>query len=326
MSKKKKPNDSGNIVKEVLEANSKAGRENYQVIPAPKGVTVYPEGDAPIVGYDFAADFGRVVILFDSQKLSGFMLQECGKRLDAFLNDTDVADHIGKSAPLRGMSIAHPSSEERGQLIRRVALDAARTFIYGLESELSFALKGHEQDVLDLAEGLIRSRFRSAAERHGHALRESSDVREKVKHRLNLDRKKRAALLKGVLDSFDGKADTSGIAGYYRALLPKYQNAKAAYRRNKLSPKWREYVTIELPEVAGHPDLLARLIGREGDLPDDVRAALAATGVGTAASDLAAEHAARLCGVSPNSTPRSTLFEWIKRGANDDTPEIEGVH
>jgi hypothetical protein len=55
-------------------------------------------------------------------------------------------------------------------------------------------------------------------------------------------------------------------------------------------------------------------------------AAVTRTDVGSSPSDLVAEHAARLCDAKPNATPRSTLFDWIKKGANGQPEEAGGVH
>jgi hypothetical protein len=88
----------------------------------------------------------------------------------------------------------------------------------------------------------------------------------------------------------------SQLLAYYAQLLPRWQNAKRIYRQNKKQAEWPSIV------AAGEKDLLPDLIARLADAPDlsnDLLTKLERHGGGSSPSDIALEHAARMCGAPP---------------------------
>lgn len=99
---------------------------------------------------------------------------------------------------------------------------------------------------------------------------------------------------------------------YYKDLLPKWEKAKNCYKKNKTFDNWEKMIAVSFDDLP--TDLLKRL----GD-PDTYLAM---------PSSIALEHAARFCGIKPNSLGLRALQkylqqsrEWIKENGNEKVDE-----
>ncbi len=98
------------------------------------------------------------------------------------------------------------------------------------------------------------------------------------------------------------------ISIYYEDLLPKWEQAKDCYKKNKKFNNWEKMVAISFEELP------VDLINRLGD-PDTYTAM---------PSSIALEHAARMCGINDNSLGLRALQkylqqsrEWVKKVGNE---------
>lgn len=87
------------------------------------------------------------------------------------------------------------------------------------------------------------------------------------------------------------------IALHYKNLLIKWEKAKDFYKKNKNFDNWEKMIAV------GFEDLPTELLKRLGD-PDTYTAM---------PSSIALEHAARICGVKPNSVGLRTLQNYLQQ-------------
>jgi hypothetical protein len=90
--------------------------------------------------------------------------------------------------------------------------------------------------------------------------------------------------------------DLSNLESNYNLVYGKWKGAKEIYKQNK-DRNWRGMISVEHPNLPD--DLSTRVSGDPADLSDETKEALSKKGGTPAASDIALEHAARLCGAPP---------------------------
>jgi hypothetical protein len=164
----------------------------------------------------------------------------------------------------------------------------------------------------------------------GTTLTTPLDVRQEADSLVKEFRAEEARYLFGTLERIEGKPSFDRLDEHYQRLKGKYQDARAVYKRNRDSAKWRDIVALEVPEAAQFPDLLTRLANRPELLTDELRGDVLRTGASGAASHLAIEHAARLCGFQDYTYAVSVLFRKRKGQDAEQEPEaapdeVEGV-
>ncbi len=97
------------------------------------------------------------------------------------------------------------------------------------------------------------------------------------------------------------------ISHYYEDLLPKWERAKDFYRKNKSFENWEQMVTI------GFEGLPTDLVHRLGDSDTYI----------SMPSSIGLEHAARICGIKPNSIGLRGLQNYLQQSR--DWAKKEGV-
>jgi len=134
-----------------------------------------------------------------------------------------------------------------------------------------------------------------------------NEYKQAIKKRLGLTRRQRKA-----------RYDLSELLNHYSTVLPLWQDAKEIYKDNR-KRNWQQIVKTVHPYLP--VDLVARLSGNPSDLSDEVKENLAEKGGTSEPSDIAIEHAARLCGAPDYSYALSTL-EGKKTELNRATKEL----
>jgi hypothetical protein len=99
--------------------------------------------------------------------------------------------------------------------------------------------------------------------------------------------------------------DLTELRRHYDKVYPEWKKAKKLYRKLRTDRNWRDQVLLDHPTFP--KDLIARLEPNPR-LSGAVNAALAKKGGSSAESEIALEHAARLCGVPPYEYS----IRWLK--------------
>jgi len=120
-----------------------------------------------------------------------------------------------------------------------------------------------------------------------------NDYKQQVKKRIGLTRKQRKV-----------RYNLSELLNHYITVLPLWQDAKDIYKDNR-NRNWKRIIDTVHPYLPD--DLVARLSGNPADLSDEIKAKLAEKGGTSEPSDIAVEHAARLCGAPDYGYALSTL-------------------
>jgi hypothetical protein len=111
--------------------------------------------------------------------------------------------------------------------------------------------------------------------------------------------KERQHFLKGSFESFFPKPDFSNLGSRYGSLLTIWQEAKKIYTKNRNHPSWQSIIRNLHPTL---PDDLIERLGKQGD---------------SAPSDIAIEHAARLCGAQRDQFSARHYFRLMNNGNSD---------
>jgi hypothetical protein len=107
-------------------------------------------------------------------------------------------------------------------------------------------------------------------------------------------RKKRMGLKRGGSKT---DYDLTSLGSHYEKMLPVWKDAKAIWKKNR-ERNWQAFIQSEYRDLQLPVDLIARLSGSPSHLSDDIKTKLSEKGGSASPSDIALEHAARLCGVS----------------------------
>lgn len=107
-------------------------------------------------------------------------------------------------------------------------------------------------------------------------------------------RKKRLGLKRG-----GSKIDynLASIGSHYEKLLPVWKDAKSIWKKNRERRNWQVFIQSEYRNLDLPVDLVARLSDNPSDLLDHIKVRLSEKGGSASPSDIALEHASRLCGV-----------------------------
>lgn len=319
MVKKIPKKDGETILNEILQEAAKRDDQKYTVFTDAEPRRLTAKKGHTILIYDYAVEYGQIAAMFDAFGLTDYMTEMCGKLLDEFISTATskkLDDSMGKIA-----DIPLPA-ERRTEWINGLARIAIRSFIEYLQPKLSHALLEHELEIKVLMRGFIEQAFNGFT-----GLQSPVSAKKEADRLAAMIKADRRAWLVGSLDRIAGKPSFSQLAEHYQFLLPKWRDAKAVYKQNKRRAKWKEIVISAIEGVALPDDLLNRLPGPQAELAEDIQAALQRTGADSSPSNLAIEHAARLCGFKPYDNPVRGLFARIKRQAGDsDTTEAEGAH
>jgi hypothetical protein len=321
MTKKKTPNGPTAILAKVLKAHADEGKANYLVASAETDVLrLNATPDEPTLIYQQGVARGYVAATFSTRGFAEWWLTRCGELVDEYLHTAEAplkAGGTAKIAPAFGPRAKRAITEYAATFI-------INNFILALQYALNAAVDEQKRDLELLAMAAARRLVRDALA--GLPLSEPSDLRREAERLAGASRSERRSLLLGSLDRIEGKPDFSRLTEHHRFLSGKYQEAKDSYKRNKKSPKWIDHIRLDVEGVEFPDDLLLHMAGLDGELPEAVRTAIANNNLGASPGDVAAEHAARLCGARPNSIPRSTLFARLKKGPEDKSEQIEGIH
>lgn len=120
-----------------------------------------------------------------------------------------------------------------------------------------------------------------------------NEYKQELKKRVGLTRRPRKA-----------RYDLSELLNHYTTVLPLWQDAKDIYKDNR-NRNWQKIINTVHPYLPD--DLIARLSGNPADISDEIKAKLAEKGGSSEPSDIAVEHAARLCGAPDYGYALSTL-------------------
>ena len=97
----------------------------------------------------------------------------------------------------------------------------------------------------------------------------------------------------------EARYDMSKFAVHYHQMLPVWQEVKKFYNKNKKLKTWQATIKTAFPEPTLPDDLIERLAS-----PDSYA---------SSPSEIALEHAARLCGVPPNKYKSRSLYGFLSK-------------
>jgi hypothetical protein len=103
------------------------------------------------------------------------------------------------------------------------------------------------------------------------------------------------------------RSNVDNLLTEYNTVLPLWQDAKSIFKGNA-ARNWRAFIKAEHPYLPD--DLVLRLSNNPDDLTEDVKCKLAEKGGTSEPSDIALEHAARLCGAPDYCYALSTLESY----------------
>jgi hypothetical protein len=106
------------------------------------------------------------------------------------------------------------------------------------------------------------------------------------------------------------KSDLSSLRGNFEKVYPSWRDAKAIYRSNRNRKGWPGMVKAAYPDL---PDDLILRLGDPPNLPEDLQAKVSDTGGTSKPSEIALEHAARLCNVPPYTYTIRHLSETLRK-------------
>lgn len=92
---------------------------------------------------------------------------------------------------------------------------------------------------------------------------------------------------------------------HYKKAYPRWREAQRIFKRNAQSQNWKEHVKLEYSDLP--EELIARLSKNPLDLSEEHLERLEEKGGSGSPSDIAAEHAARLCGLARYQYALTTL-------------------
>jgi hypothetical protein len=141
---------------------------------------------------------------------------------------------------------------------------------------------------------LINEAIGVAAQKHSIPIQITSEIMDSIR---KADRNRMKTAWGVGPGGSEPEYDLSKLRHYYEEFTwPTIKGAKAVYKKNQTSKRWREHVKTEYPDL--DDDLIARL-PKDPQLPDDVAELIANKGGTSAPSDIALELAARMCDARP---------------------------
>jgi hypothetical protein len=287
-----------------------------------RSLQVDMEGGVPTFTYFYEDDPGIVrVDLFPEEKLIPWATEESRRILDrVFLAYNSQVEKEGSGGrKLEGLSDDDEENEHHDQVV--VVLACA--FVQTMQGKLQMALGELMQEVSFLVEGLCRSSLSQVAELNGK-LTKMPDIKEEVEKFAKDLVAERKAFLKGSLSQFSPKRVwRENLRETYRRLLPLWQDAKNFYEQNSHRPAWKLLVKGAITDEVLPDDLIGRLSGKLNDVPSEMQAKWSEKGGQDKPSDLALEHAARLCGKAPYELTIRRLYQVIEDKSGDGEIEAD---
>lgn len=309
------------ILQELLGEIVEQEDSPFAVITHEKSVTLRATEGHFILAYHF----GDAVIapLFDTHGLADFMYTACSTVLDTYLRET-TGQKDGNKVTL---SELFPDEENRRYTLQGLVEFALRTYLCELPSHLAQALTRLDESMHLFIRGIIANMFDAAFRASGVSLITATDLRIEAERMVKEFRSEERSYLLGSLNRIEGKPDFSRLAEHYQFLLPKWQDAKRVFKQNGHRTKWKAIIESAVEGVQLPDDLLSRLAGPQAALSNEVQAGVLRTGADSSPSNLAIEHAARLCNCKPYENHVRTLFDRMRRQSEAGDPaEIASTH
>lgn len=178
------------------------------------------------------------------------------------------------------------------RIIQTYALIAPRLFMDGLADKLKAALTERiTETAYEVGRELKGQLFK---DEKGHSVSINRDLSTRLQNALNYAEKRTKVRLQAPgPGGSDADYDLNQLKRFYYECLPKWQDAKRIYKDNR-QRNWQAIVKGEHSDL---PDQLIKRLSDPPNLPESELAILAVKGGISKASDIALEHAARLCGV-----------------------------
>jgi hypothetical protein len=257
------------------------------------------ENGQTFLQFDFGPYPSHFAFMYDTTQLVEDILSECEAPLDTLIAKTTVVIE-GKNCRLGELEA---QTVIRKHLLESFGFCATRAFLANITAAIMLALfKGLKEAIL-FAEAEVKSEMMV-----GNKGQDGNGVyidTPGVDDAANDLMKRVAATEKDFitqrLSQFPLKPNLKGIGERYKAMFPIWREVKKLYTKNKRG-SWQSIIAKEYPM-----------------LPDDLIQRLAKTGE-SAPSDIAIEHAARLCGASRNYLTARQYFR-LKADTGDKEAE-----
>jgi hypothetical protein len=309
--------DAGAILAEVLREEAQPTEAAFTLL-SEHPITLNPIKGHTILIYEYQPDTGAISCMFDTYGFADYMVERCAGLLDEYLADTTVRKPDGTTIRLNESPM---SADVRHDMIRDLAHFAIRHFVRQLQNKLWHSLMIHEREILVLTRGLIETAFAKTLP----VTPPKDNARARGKRLTEESKSVDVAFINGSLDRIAGKPDFAPLAEHYNRLRPIWKHARRIYKANAKLITWPKMVRAAYPDVEFPDDLLARIPGEPGTLPEELQAAVDRTDADARASHIAIKHAARLCNAPRYAKSVSAYFR-LMRGPRRGTIETEGIN
>lgn len=317
--KKKRPPPNSALVQQVLD-------ETVRVAQAKRALVQVCIGDDGEVAFRFSGggEPGPILLEFYPERLAEWALlhgEEC---------DKETHDFVSSVAPTK-------TYERDDEVIVFYAQLIAGAFLEAISGKAERLVNEVEKEVSVWLRAKLKTNFVSFTESQGLHVVDREKLYKELMMSLDDLAKSTGAEQKEFLKrtiGFTKKPSLGSMKSCYERLLPLWTDAKSIYRKNDEREAWQEMVEIGISpaKVPGGQklpkDLIALLSGKESDLaklPEPRRTATEGGEDYSKASNLALEHAARLCGLrSFQHPPRYLRALMEKKPAKPRSKVLQG--
>lgn len=258
--------------------------------------------------YRFSSDTAEMDMEFFTEGIAENILTRCGVTLEKFLNNIIATDNKGSTHTL----VDIVPSDMRQSMLEKLTQYTIEELLYGLSYRIETAVDELANEASLAAAASLIYEF---DEEFGKLDISDYDIefiwREAKRITSKAAAGKRAFIKESL--SFLWETSLEELREHYNKVLPIWQDAKLLYKQNNNRPVWRDIIRAAYPEEELDDDLISRLSGKLNDLTEDVQAKLSKKGGDSKPSDIALEHAARLCGAESYQYSVRYLYHKLRK-------------
>ncbi len=276
------------------------------------GVYVDTEGDLARVRHVYRGELGDLVVNFyPKQGLTEWatadakaILKSVAREYIVRMEEEGRVRRVSEQRPTPDLEVTYESYEDLAALLARIYLE-------GVHDKIATAVYELSEEALFITEEFCRSVVAKSGALDGKPV-ELPAGKERLRMLARSLTAEREAFLKASINQLAPKLRKEAFREEYERLLLIWQDAKNFYEQNSRRANWKDLVAAAITADPLPLDLIGRLSGQLLDVPEEMRAGWSKAGGRATPSDIALEHAARVCGASEYGRSIRRLYQLLE--------------